>query len=62
MKVVRDRGEKRVPRKCRGKKSTDSGDVRLRPWQWGAYAATTVADDMPATPPPLFAAALVLFL
>jgi hypothetical protein len=28
---------------------------------WGAYAATAVADDMPATPP-LFAAAFVFFL
>ena len=42
----------------RGKKSTESGEAAL---PWGAYAATAVADDMPATPP-LFAAALVVFL
>lgn len=29
---------------------------------WGAYAATAVADDIPVTPVPLSAAALVLFL
>lgn len=51
---------KKLPReRAAGRSQRKVGSDATLPW--GAYAATAVADDMPATPP-LFAAALVVFL
>lgn len=58
--------DRQVGKNCRGSAEDKPREEVNGKWGGGnpagAYAATAVADDMPVTPPPPFAAALMFFL